>query len=299
VLRALAAFQEGGSSYWLDDVGIRRAALRERTGAEATIRASVRALFGEAATAKPEFRNLFYPLGENFNFLDSDQQLAVRDWERERSLAARSDQRHPAEERPCAASPASPATHCANAAAPPGVRANLPDFLSAELQFEYSLRRSPLAARLRAAGLDEQSFRAAYRLLNAVVSGSGARDQLRAREQLQSMIGFDRTDRLLMPFDPAFQSIAGILEQAGVARPRLLVVYSIVARANETVLDILTSAPAGADTTATSREIARIKRNERMQLEELLSSEVVARILSARQRIGAIDDPAAFCRAAA
>lgn len=286
VFTALSARSRPGPSYWEPAAGNEEdpdsPTFIERLEDDA--RRALIDLYGDAVVGRPEFAQLFYPLGEAFAFLSSDQQIGIVRWQRSLQRNARPSGGGAAPH----GGPGCPRNASAQSA-PAGNRGRASEALVADvrhppgldsgLAFEYALRSSPLAARLRRLKLDEASFREAFRLLDRLTDADDIRDHLQSRADLRRLLGPGRFISLWSELDPFYRAIASRLEKAGIAVHLIESAYSISLDTEEALLSLLARQDDGA---AAAARIAAERRAEHDRLATIIGPELATAIQSLR-----------------
>jgi len=287
--RKAAALRREVVPYWrLQDRATERARA-ERITREAGTRRELISLYGGAATLDPYFAVLFEPLGPQFAFLTSEEQLAVQ-----RALvgidSGSGAGAGTAAGLPCHRSGGPSAQPAARFV--PGA-----DALGEAAAFEYGLRISPLATELRQARLDltEAEFRAAFGLLAELDAEPTVATHARVRTALRDLLGTTRFDRLWSQRDPVYPEVVRVLQGRGLAPRVIEAAYAVMSRAQEKLLD---AARQSGDPGRLGEAARRIVNEERLELEAVVGAAATRALLAARGRLAAGPQPPG-CGAAA
>lgn len=188
------------------------------------VRAALLAVFGEAARDNGLFEEAFYPLAYEADYLSSAAQITlfeqIAKQQAKRLALLTQGQDAQLTDLPLATGDPS-------------------QILSAPAAFEWKLRQSYLAQRLRDSGVSftEQSFRTSYKLLapiydlNATAmlpSGSDLRD---ASKALQALLGTDDAIRVQAALDPRFPRFKTLAQQQGLTPDQVITAFGIILRA--------------------------------------------------------------------
>ncbi len=248
--------------YWRADEGSSgapRVEAAERSSEQ--IRKTLIALYGREAQDDPAFAAAFRPLQDRLPFLSSQQQLAVRRLQTERRAAGT----------PMIAE-AGPAISAvpANSSGPPGRPPSAPQdarlrtLLRDEATYrEYAMRESPLAYRLRSAGVafTESEYRAVFELMDDYRASANPAAFVAQREAVRNVLGRERALQLWAATDPLFRSIEQVSQKHGVQERAVLDAYEAVVAAQDDLLR-MSGAPPDARQAQYIRE--RIERRDSM-----------------------------------
>ena len=208
-LRALYAAHQPKVAFWRDDAAAEADRILGILDAEQAARTAVLAAFGPEAVDLPIFVPLFRPLNDRVPDLTAEQQMHISDLERRFAATRLAD------------------------TAPAGFQ-DLLDEIRSELgesvAGEYALRASPLAAELRAAGLDleETAFREVFAAAGALVSVDDAASFVATRSALREQLGTSRFVRFWSRRDPAFASLRETAERQALAEDTLMSAYALM-----------------------------------------------------------------------
>jgi hypothetical protein len=241
--------------------------------AHAVVRASLDAVFADAAAAAPEFARIYRPVDVLFPFLSPEQQVALHSWrlERQRDLLSAGP-----------ADPRSGAGERRGAQAPGDELAGLRGVLPADAAFEVALRESSLAEDLRAAGIayTEDEFRSAYALLMEIDGATGdTRVQIAGRRALRALLGTQRYERIWARRDPVMNVVRRIGRDLALSDAAVAAAYGVLNDAQEQLLELALDGQPGEQSSAAAQRIAAAESD---RLAGLLGEQAARALLAAR-----------------
>ena len=249
LFRALASVKPGDDRYWrgMDPSRRYRLALTRLRG---SLRRELVSLYGDDVASVDAFRGLFRPLGSSFDFLSARQQVAVSE---HLASAVESDTLR---------------AGCPSVSYTPGNTQATPalETLIGPQSFrEFSMRVSPLAARLRPLELKETSFREAFSLLNQFLSSRDPARRAQLRRTLDDLLGAEASLKVAVWLDPVYSHIVGYLESSGLDRSVIELVYREVSDFQDELLARLSRGVSGAEEQiAASLSMLRERQRDRL-----------------------------------
>jgi hypothetical protein len=193
------------------------------------VRSALLVAFGEEARDKPLFREIFYPWADDADFLSSDEQIALfeQSIKQQLSQAALFSQGIAFEQ----LEELSPIMHDPS------------DFLSADSTFEWNLRYSYLADRLRDSGVSftEQSFRDSYTILAPIYEFTPGElpptgmQITHASDALAEEVGTYDAIRIQATLDPRFTQFKKLADQQGLMPEQVITAFGIVLEAQAAI----------------------------------------------------------------
>lgn len=271
--------------YWRTDDGFEEEYVKASIEVQEFIRDSLRRAFGTEAENDVLFHRIFKPMGPMFSFLSSEQQIAIQRLKLERDLQTRNAMRggnssigpqmfarqdNSAIERIAA-----------------DYQAELERILDEAELYEYLLRESPVAQRLRSSGVEltEQEFRAVFTTLSELAALDGGVDAaLAARTELNEILGTRRFARLWSTQDPKFFAINSIAKEHDLSDEAVLSVYEIFVVSEDEKMR--TAALAQIDPDRAAVELRAISERERQQVARLVGEQIADEIFRGQAAIG-------------
>ena len=275
---ARAAWRDEGPDYWEAGYVPARAAASRQAFVGQTLRAALVELFGEEARHDPTFAAAFRPLDPAYAFLSSAQQIAIERFSVEQ-LSVRAPNATQLPRSTCIASAAPP---------PPGAARGEPPSLASLLDdsslSEYMMRFSDVAGRLRQLELDDEAdFRDAFSLTQSLLEREpDPAAQVRGRQALRQRLGDARFNLLWSGFDPLYAPVENYLRGQGFTEHQVRAAYSVVNRAQESLLALFSNPPGDRELLAAA---SRIRQEEASQLTRLLGAEAAAGLSAAATRV--------------
>jgi hypothetical protein len=194
------------AEFWRSDwTSMSPEALRTREERLEAVRTALIDTYGPEAESAQPLRALFRPLESRYPFLSPGEQRAIV-----RSVASRRMPRSHGE-----------------------FMASLPSELSPTGAFEFALRESPLAMRIRAAQADltEAEFRALFaKMAEAERTGTALRP-----ESLGSAVPSTKAMKVLSRGDPAWDALRTAATSVPIAERQLWAVYEVLRDSNESL----------------------------------------------------------------
>ena len=186
------------------------------------VRSALLVAFGDAAREKPLFREIFYPWADDAHFLSSDEQIALfeQSIKQQLSQAALFSQGIAVEQ----LEELSPIMHDPS------------DVLSTDSTFEWNLRYSYLADRLRNSGVSftEKSFRNSYTILAPIygftpeeLPPTGMQIS-HASDALAEEVGTNDAIRIQATLDPRFTQFKQLANRQGLMPEQVITAFGIV-----------------------------------------------------------------------
>lgn len=183
------------------------------------VRSALLAVFGEAARDNRLFKEAFYPLAAEADYLSSAEQIALVE-----QMA-----KQQAKQQLLLSQGLTPADL-------PIENSDPSQILSPKAAFEWRLRQSFLAQKMRDSGasFNEQSFRDSYRLLapiydfNSTASVPSGSDIRRAANDLETLLGADDAIRVQASLDPRFSQFKSLAQQQGLSNDQVTTAFGIV-----------------------------------------------------------------------
>jgi len=298
VLELLRSQRRAEAAYWepVETRSLAETSAADRAALEDRFRADLLEIYADKAFRTAVFAPFFYPLGDAFASLDSARQIEISRWQQERTrmTAAASGRGRPAEIAGCGpVQSRTPVAANALAVGAAGLILGDTSELDDALAFELALRTSPVASRLRPLNLDEQSFREAFRQIDALAQTQDIHEHLRLRADLRLLLGTEDFDALWMQMDPLYEPFAEVLRRAGVTPHLIDAAWSVAVSFNETLLSMLNE-PGPKESLPV--RIAERRRAEHARLAELVGSQLATTLQAARFRPGANTDlPRSAC----
>ncbi len=133
--------------------------------------------------------------------------------------------------------------------------------------FEYELRAAPLAALIATSGIElgEHEFRASFRQLRRLSDpGLSTSHYLEIRRDLRNLIGSARLNRLWAAQDPRFMAIRRAAAAHSLREDTIYGAYSIIADAQDALLQELSADGRRADTENRMLRDALAERDRRL-----------------------------------
>lgn len=189
------------------------------------IRSAILAEFGEVARDNPLFREAFYPLDYEADFLSSEDQIAL--------FEAMAEQQ------------ANQAKLLAEGLDPAKLPPSDPTaVLSKQAAYEWKLRKSFLAQQLRASEVSftEQSFRQSYALLapiyefNQSLPIPNASDVNTAINGLEKLLGVEDAIRIQAALDPRFIQFKALAQTQSLTPDQIITAFGIVLQAENALM---------------------------------------------------------------
>ena len=205
------------------------------------VRTALLKLFGEAAKNNMLFKDAFYPLAHEADYLSSADQIAIFEQIVKRQVTQAELMRKglvPAQLSDLSFSMGDPS-----------------DILAADAAFEWKLRKSYLAQRLRNSGVsfDEQTFRDSYKLLAPIYDidpdavTPNYSDLSSAFNGLETLLGEDDANRVQASLDPGFPQFQHIAEQQGLNPDQVLTAYGIISDGQAQLMSAIDTMSSGED----------------------------------------------------
>jgi hypothetical protein len=191
------------------------------------IRAALTEIYGPEAQRDPAFRRVFRPLDPRLATLTSAQQVAYQRYQLERQRKQTAELKNGvgvAGQRGATAPDPRVVDYRSTVE-------ELGQFLDPAASAEVLYRYSPLAERIRSAGveLSETEFRETFRLLEKLELGpQDAQTYLATRDSLRRSLGADRFTRLWTVRDPVYAAFAAAGTRLGLTEATTLAAYQIV-----------------------------------------------------------------------
>lgn len=231
------------------------------------IRAELVRRYGDAAAAMPQFARAFRPLDAEAGFLSSTEQLELQ----RRRLAAAVEQ---------SGQSAQPLD--SGRAVQGGVEL---DFLLPAAALEVRLRQSPLAAQLRASGVDfdEHEFRSAFEILERANATPDIRARVATTHALTELLGTDRAATVLSVRDPLWPMTERIAREHGRDVAAAKAAYAALSEAQQQLLELALDPH---DAAAVAASVNGITERERNRLADALGEAGAEALLLARDALG-------------
>ena len=183
------------------------------------VRSALIAAFGETARDNGLFKEAFYPLATEADYLSSAEQIALVE-----QMA-----KQQAKQQSLWSQGLSPADL-------PLENSDPSQILSTKAAFEWKLRQSFLAQKMRDSGasFNEQSFRDSYRLLapiydfDATATLPSGSDIRQAANGLETLLGADDAIRVQASLDPRFSQFKSLAQQQGLSNDQVTTAFGIV-----------------------------------------------------------------------
>ena len=205
------------------------------------VRSALLAVFGHGARDNVLFKQVFYPLAHEADYLSSTEQIAVFEQILKRQVTQAEMMRNGfnlKQRGDLLFSLGDPS-----------------DILPSDAAFEWKLRKSYLAQRLRNSGVsfDEQTFRDSYKLLapihdlntsNILPNGS---DLSIAFTGLDTLLGEDNANRVKAALDPLFAQFQYAAEQQGLNPNQIFGAYSIISEWQAQLMSAVDTMPSDED----------------------------------------------------
>lgn len=189
------------------------------------VRSALLVAFGDAARDKPLFREVFYPWADDADFLSSDEQIALfeQSTKQQVSQAALFSQGIAVEQLEELSL----------------IMQNPSDVLSTGSTYEWNLRYSYLADRLRDSGVSftEQSFRDSYTILAPIYGFTPGElpptgmQISHASDALAEELGTNDAIRIQATLDPRFTQFKKLANQQGLMPEQVITAFGIVLEA--------------------------------------------------------------------
>lgn len=268
------ALSTEGPTYWESSYRPGLTRIQRQAEIEQQVRQSLLGFYGSAAETDPAFAAVFLPLGPEYDFLSSEEQLKMQARQLE-ALASRDSRSAPTESLARCQS----VTAAANRTTP----LLLPDGLGAAAITEYRLRFSSLAQQLRDSvdTDDEQYFRLLFDRLEMLEHTGSPQAQSSIRKELRIQMGDPAFDRFWSSRDPLFAPFRNYLRGQGIPQQQMFDAYAIVNRSQESLLDAVASQQSEESMLA---EVQRIRSDESADLARLLGNEIAAGVAAATSR---------------
>lgn len=192
---------------------------QERLNQERRMRNLLVQIFGSSVQQDIAFHQLFQPLALSMGFFSSAQQIALHEY---------LIKNRPTAEEILTASDSSK-SHSSQ------TLINIADMLPAADAFEYNLRYSSTANKLRATGFAftepqfRQTFKLVYPLSQRIRKNSTSpADQIEQRQQLHKLLGRDGALKVFSVLDSRFTALVTEGERQGLTQEQLYFVYEII-----------------------------------------------------------------------
>ena len=280
-IEARQAASMGEPAYW-QSRDTSRLEFPQRLAAELDRARTVLAdIYGSDAENDATFHSVFRPLGPQFSFLTPAQHVQVQAIKREQQMAANS----------AAATLSLAPGMLSEAVQPPassppestGITSKLAAVLGDEALFEYRLRDSLLAERLRASRVEfsEPEFREAFRIVDRLDESSGDADvYASSRSALRTLLGGRRFATLWAGRDPTFAVIREACEDNALSDETALTVYEMFNDSQDHLIEVAEFAKSDPQRAAVA---AREERTElQRRVSGLVGDDVAADILDAQ-----------------
>jgi len=247
------------------------------------IRATLTDVYGPEAQRDPAFRRVFRPLDPRFATLTSAQQIAYQRYQLERQLGRTTDLKHGV------------GVVGQRAAVAPDARVTdyrstveeLSQFLDPEASAEVLYRYSPLADRIRSAGIEltETEFRETFRVLEKLELGAqDSKTYLETRASLKRSLGADRFARLWAARDPVYGALAATSTELGLTEATTLAAYQVINDTQELMAEVVQLQ--SVDPERAKTRMHEVTAAQRERLSGLVGPEAAERLLRS-QRIAA------------
>ena len=270
--------------YWQSDwQSVSREVLVARSRQTEAIRAELLSVYGAEAESAAPLRDLFRPLDATLPFLSPAEQRAIAQFRLTRP--ARVSGVPPpmgAGMMMAAAMPAVPPNPQAGARVPmtgshAEFMASLPSELSKASAFEFALRESPLAARLRAAHADltESEFRALFTAM-----ADAERNRVPPSLDLAAgQVPRSKVLKVVSQGDPAWLGLQAAAARISLPEQQVLAVYEVVRQTNVSLASLAN--PSGAAMSDRAARIGTIMQERQRRIEQLVGPEQAAMLLNA------------------
>jgi hypothetical protein len=245
------------------------------------IRAKLLAIYGPDAPSDSALRSAFLPLDYRFDFLTSEQQLALQRYQIDRQRTRVSGP----VERPVLSSTQSLSQDAAQSRGTVDLEKELATHLGADGARQYLYRFSPLAEQIRSANVasSESEFRKAFDALLRMESVRDPKSYRSAREALRSEFGRDGFTRLSATRDPFFAVIEKLGQERAIDNKVLLSVYESFNDAQDQYMEIA-SRFIGVDSSRAPEELRGVRDQLERGLTGLVGDEVAKALLDAQSQ---------------
>jgi hypothetical protein len=269
--------------YWESDwQNASRDALIARSRQSEAIRTALVSLYGPDAESAAPFRDLFRPLDATFPFLSPAEQRAIVQYRLTRAVRTSRGPTTMGSGMPTPTSmPAAPPNMPLGNRAPlPGSHAefmaSLPSEMSKENAFEFALRESPLAARLRAAHADltEAEFRA---LFTAMADAERARVPL-SLDLVSKQVPRTKALKVVSQGDPGWLGLQAAATRLALSEQQTLAIYDVVRQTNASLAALANSNPG---VLPDRDRIATIMQERQRRIEQVVGAEQALAVLNA------------------
>lgn len=222
----------GADIYWQSDrYGGKAESLRKKIENERALRKKLVSQFSQSAISDPVFKRLFRPLSKTADFLKSEDQILLHETMIRRQIDLFSGS---------STAVAGPSLMFGKPpiripARPLSDHSDIDEVLDEKAAFEYKLRNSYLADKLRQSDIvfTESSFRQAYRVLGTTYNNPnlGPDDGLTVivqRDELKQTLGDDIAIKLFASLDQRFELLKIAGEQQSLSEEQILYVYGVI-----------------------------------------------------------------------
>lgn len=217
-LRDLYRPESKAVGYWQSMVKAGDESL-ERLNQDRRLRNLLVHIFGSSAEQDGAFHELFQPLASSLGFLPSSQQIVLH--------------QYLVKSRPTALEILTASDNSKSSS--PQLSINITDMLPAADAFEYNLRYSSTADKLRATdfGFTEPQFRETFKLVHPLSqrihqNSKSPADQIDQRQQLQKLLGRDGALKVFSVLDIRFTALVNEGKRQGLTQEQLYFVYEII-----------------------------------------------------------------------
>ncbi len=230
-------------------------------------------IFGDEVKQLGSMRGLFAPFADEHPFLSGDEQIALLKWRYDRASQVRLPQTSRRD-----VSPGDKIT------APPNAGLNetesLAEVLGEALAFEYGVRDSSTARRLRSieADMNEAQFREAYRVMTERQNMAS----VEYRQKLEATIGRDDYLRWWATIDPAMDVVQNTARDMGLDDDQILGLFDILERANSQIVQHVSQLddnPSGA-----TEYLKQVTDRRNAEIAALIGEQPATRLLAALNR---------------